>query len=44
MDFIESHDAVSDGPTSALLAISESAWPWRVKSAAKTREIRGQFA
>jgi hypothetical protein len=43
MDFIESHDAVPDELTSALLAASGTGRPLRVKRAAKTREARGQF-
>ena len=34
---------MSDGPTSVLLAVSEAGRPLRVKRAAKTCEIRGQF-
>jgi hypothetical protein len=43
MDFIESHGAVSDELTPALLTISETGWSLPVKRAAKTRETRGQF-
>jgi hypothetical protein len=43
MDFIEGQGAVSDGPTSVLLTISEAGRPLGVKRAAKTRETRGQF-
>jgi hypothetical protein len=43
MDVIERQGAVSDELTSALLAISETGRPLRVKRAAKTRETRGQF-
>jgi hypothetical protein len=34
---------VSDELTPALLTISETGWPLRLKRAAKTRETRGQF-
>jgi hypothetical protein len=40
MDFIEKEGAVSDELTSALLAISESGRPLRVKRAANSGEFR----